>query len=417
MKNIDYLIIGGGIAGVTAAETIRQNDSSGLITIVSEEPEPFYSRVLLPNYLRDEIPLEGLFIRNPKDHKERGIDLLKRSKANKVNTQDEKVYLTNGQELGYKKLLIASGGKPTLLELPGADLTGVTYMRTIEDINQIKRLMQLAKAGVVIGAGFIGLEYAQSFVKKGLKTIYIIRKPYFWSKMASQNLGVLINRILRNNSVELITRAQVIRFLGDGSLRSVRLDNGKSIQAEVAGVGIGTRMDLGYLAGSGVKIDNGVITNEYLECSAPDVWAAGDIAEFFDVLFDKQHRLGNWTNAAAQGKTAGLNMIGGWGSVSKNREKSISVSAYTVSLFGHNLSFIGDVSRDEETEIIERGSISEGKLGCLFLRGRMICGAALINLPADRKPIEELIKYRVKITASRDKLADKDFDLGDLLNS
>ena len=413
MRKVKYLIIGGGIAGTSAAEFIRTEDRSGSVTIIMEEPEVLYSRVLLPHYLRNQVQFERIYLRKVDQYNEKKIDLLKDVRASKIDTQNKIVSLSNGEEIKYKKLLIASGGKVNKLQVPGADIKGVTYLRTINDVREIKNRMINAKNGDVIGSGFIGIEFAQSFVKANLKTTCIIREPYFWSNVVGENIGKLTSKILQKNGVEIVSENGVSEFIGNGSLSEVKLTSGKSIPAEIAGVGIGIHMDLDHLVGSGIKINRGVVTNEYLETDTPDVWAAGDIAQFYDVIFNKHHQMGNWSNAAVQGKVAGSNMVVGWGS--NVREKFVTISAYTINIFDKTFVFMGDPVVDGETEIVERGSSEDGKLGRIHLKDGIITGAALINLSVDRRPIEELIKNRVKITIGRDKLADINFNLNNLL--
>ncbi len=416
MKKVDYLIIGGGIAGTTTAEFIRMNDSSGSITIVMEEPERLYSRVMLPHYLRDKIPFERLYVRKPEQYTEKNIELLKGARANKIDTQNKKVSLSNNEEVEYNKLLIASGGKVNRLKIPGGDLPGVTYLRTIKDVKEVKDLMGKVENGIVIGGGFIGIEYAQSFVHAGLKTTCIIREPYFWGHVVGENSGKLINKILEENGIEVITESEVSEFVGNGSLNSVKLTGGQNLRAEIAGVGVGIHMELTHLKDAGLKINKGVVTNEYLETETQDVWAAGDIAEFYDILFDKYHQMGNWSSAAAQGKVVGPNMATGWGPpAGGGREQFITVSAYTIAIFDGTFTFLGDPVPDEKTELIERGSVDEGKLGRLHVRNDQIVGASLINLPADRSPIAELVKNRVKISVGKDKLSDTTFSLSSLV--
>ena len=401
------------MAGTTSAEFIRMNDPNGSITIVMEEPEILYSRVMLPHYLRDQIPFERLYVRKQEQYDEKNIELSKGTRADKIDTRNKKIYLIGGQEIEYKKLLVASGGKVNKLSVPGGDLKGITYLRTIQDVKEVKELMNIAKGGVVIGGGFIGIEYAQSFVKAKLKTTCIIREPYFWSNVVGENSGRLINKILQTNGVEIITQDQVKEFVGNGSLRLVRTEKGKEIQSEIAGVGVGIHVDLDHLKRSGLNINKGVITDEYLETETQDVWAAGDIAEFYDVIFDKHHQLGNWSNAAAQGKVVGPNMVVGWGG--EGREKFTTVSTYTISIFGGTFSFLGDSVPDPQTELIERGSVEEGKLGRLHIKNGILVGASLINLSSDRNGASALIKGRVKITESKNKLSDINFSLSNLL--
>jgi 3-phenylpropionate/trans-cinnamate dioxygenase ferredoxin reductase subunit len=413
MENIDYLIVGGGVAGTTAAEFIRNGDAQGSITIIMEEPETLYSRVMLPHYLRDLVPFERLYLRKPESYAEKGINLVKGQRASKVDTQNRRVYLTDGQELHYKKLLIATGGKVNKLDIPGKDLPGVTYLRTVKDVKEVRELMGKAKNAVVIGAGFIGIEYAQSFIKAGLSTTAVIREPYFWNRVVGDNSGKFINKILQDNGIKIVSEAETAEFVGDTSLKSVKLKSGQEIAAEIAGVGIGIHMDLDHLKESGLQINKGIVTNEFLESNVTDVWAAGDIAEFQDIVFAKRHQLGNWSNAAAQGKTVGPNMVAGYSSAEK--QPFITVSAYTISIFQTPFTFLGDPVVDETTQVIERGSLEEGKLGRLLVRDDRLVGASLINLPAERMSLEKMIRGKTKITVSSDKLADTHFDLNSLV--
>lgn len=418
MTKKDYLIVGGGIAGTIAAEFIRMNDPAGSITIVMEEPERLYSRVMLPYYLRDKIPFERLYVRNQKHYEEKNIQLLKGIRVGKVNTQNKTISLFDKEEIGYNKLLIASGGKVNRLSIPGNDLNGVTYLRTTSDVKNVKDLMNKAKSGVVIGGGFIGFEYAQSFVHAGLETTCIIIEPYFWNHLVGENSGKLINKILEKNGVEVINNSEVSEFVGDGSLSSVKLKNGREVSADVAGVGVGIHMELSHLKDSGLDINKGVVTNEFLETNTQDVWAAGDIAEFRDVLFDKHHLMGNWSSAAAQGKVVGPNMVAGWSDKSGGkREQFVTVSAYTIPIFDGTFTFLGDSEVSKDTELVERGSIEEGKLVQIHIRHDSVVGASLINSPADRSPISELIKSRKKIGVGIGKLADTNFSLKNLISN
>jgi NAD(P)H-nitrite reductase large subunit len=417
MKKIEYLIIGGGVAGTTAAEFIRMNDASGSITIIEEEPETLYSRVLIPHFLRGETSFERLHIRKQEQYEETNIELLKGVQVGSVDTKNKKVTLSDSQEIGYEKLLIASGTKVNELKVPGGDLDGVCYLRTIEDVKKVSDLIGNVKDGVVVGGGFIGIDFAEIFAKAGLKTTCIIREPYFWNDRVGENSGKLINKILENNGVEVISNSEVSEFVGGGSLESIKLSNGRELTAEIAGIGVGVHADLEYLKNSGIKTGKGVATNEYLETSTINVWAAGDVAEFKDTLFGKHHQLGNWSNAVAQSKVVGGNMVAGWGSSIDNRERFVTVSAYTISIFNGNFTMLGDTSVDSKTELIERGSVREEKLGRLHVRDDRIIGASLINLHKDRSPITKLIENQVKINVSKEKLADINFGLESLLNS
>jgi NAD(P)H-nitrite reductase large subunit len=418
MKQSDYLIIGGGTAGTTAAETIRQKDLEGSVTIISEELEPLYSRILLREFLEDRLPLERLYLRTSEQYEEKRINLIKGVKANRLDTQNKKIYLPSGEEIHYKKLLLASGSKPEHLDTPGSDLEGIYYLRTLADAKKIKNQLAKAKTAVIVGGGFIGLDFVQIFRRVGLPTTCLLRGSHYWSRQVGERIGELINEVLEKNGVKLITKTQACKFIGKDSLEKIVLEGGQEITADIAGVGVGVYPSLGYLGESEIKVNKGVVTNEYLETEAPDVWAAGDIAEFYDLTFSKHHKLGNWSNSTIQGRVAGLNMAAGWGSSGgSNRQQFLTVSSYTMPIFAANLSLVGDTSTDGETEVIERDLATEEGLGCIYLRDGVIVGAVLLNLPADRLTIEGLVKKRVKINSQKKKLADPKFDLNSLLES
>ena len=151
-------------------------------------------------------------------------------------------------------------------------------------------------------------------------------------------------------------------------------------------------------------LKKGVVTNEFLESSVPEIWAAGDVAEFYDPIYKHYHTLGNWSNASAQGRVAGLNMVG-------QKTAFETTSIYSINIFNSNFSVFGDQVVDQSTELIERGSLADGKLGRLLLRDDIIVGASLINLPVDRNVLSNLIKNKVRITAAKSKLSNLTFDL------
>jgi len=404
MKKFDYLIIGGGIAGTSAAEEIRSKDSQGSIAIITDEPYQLYSRVQLPHYLRNEIKKEAIFIRNSKSYQEKNIQLFTSTSVARLNPTEKKVFTSNEKEFSYNKLLIASGGKVNRLNILGNDLEQIVYLRTLEDAIKVKDLMKKSKKAVSIGGGFIGIELAQSFVMNNLETTVVVREKAFWESMVGENIGKLLSQILIRNGVELVTEAEVDEFVGKEKLKKVKLKDGREISADLVGVGIGIKLNTKYLKDSGLKINKGVVTNEFLETSVSGVWAAGDIAEFYDPLFKRYHSLGNWANASLQGRTVGINMAGG-------KIAFETTSMYSINIFDSNFSFLGDPTIDEETQILERGSVAEGKLARILIKDEIITGVSLINMPVERNSFRNLIKNKIKISLYKDKLSDSSFDL------
>ncbi len=408
MQKVDYLIVGGGIAGTTAAETIRSKDPESSITILTEENDRLYSRVLLPHYLRDENSFEAVYLRTPESYLDKKITLETAVRVVKIDLATRQVTTQDNQIWGFGKLLIASGGKVNKLDLPGASLPQIVYLRTLDDAKKVKELIGTSKKAVVIGGGFIGIELAQSFLKAGLETTAIIREDYFWQSVVGENSGKILSKILEENGVKILPQADVLEFIGQDQLEGVKLKDGQVIPADLAGVGIGIHLDLDYLKETNLALKNGVVTNEYLEASEKDVWAAGDAADFYDPIFKRYHHLGNWSNASAQGRVVGANMVG-------SKEAFVTASLYSINIFNHNFSFLGDTHKDEHIEVIERGSVESGSLAQLFLRDDTLVGATVINLPAERNTLGELIKNQVKITVGKEKLTDLQFDLRGLL--
>jgi len=406
VEKVDYLIIGGGIAGTTAAETIRSKDPQTSITILTEESTRLYSRVLLPHYLRNENTLESVFLRKDEDYSEKNINLITKIKVENIDTS-AKTVKAGEQEFTYSKLLIASGGKVNRLKTKGADLPEVLYLRTLEDAQRIKEFINKSREAVVLGGGFIAIELAQSLTANKVKATVVMREKYFWENVVGENSGKLLSNILEKNGVNILPGEEVTEFKGAKTLEGVLLTNGKFLPASIAGVGIGIYLDLNYLEGSNLVIKKGIVTNEFLETSVPDVWAAGDVAEFYDPLSAKYHTLGNWANASSQGRIVGANMAG-------ERTVFETNSMYSINVFGINFSFLGDISL-EEAEIIERGSVEDGKLARLIIRNDSISGASLINLPIERGVVGNLIKNKTKLSQNKEKLADLNFNLTSLL--
>jgi NAD(P)H-nitrite reductase large subunit len=408
MKEVNYLVLGGGIAGTTAAEEIRSKDPTSSITILTEEPNRLYSRVLLPHFLRDENTLDSLFVRKAEAYTQKNIDLVTSTKVTSVDTANKSVTVASGEIYKYQKLLIATGGKLNKLAVPGGELPEITYLRTLEDAKRIREIILKSTQGIVLGGGFIGIEFAQSFIKHNLKTTAIIREKSFWEIVVGENSAKLLSQILVENGVTLIPETQVTEFVGEGNLKAVKTDKGAEIAADIVGVGIGIHMEVSHLQNSGLDINKGILTNEYLETSVPSVWAAGDIAEFYDSVYHRHHQVGNWANSSSQGRIVGLNMAG-------TKTLFETASMYSISVFSNNFSVLGDPTADENTEVIERGSLQDKKIARLLLRDDIIVGASLINLPIDRNQITKLIKNRTKVTPSKEKLADLGFDLGTLV--
>ena len=416
MKSVDFLIIGGGAAGTTAAQVIRSLKPEAAISILSDENYEMYSRVLLPNYIRGEINREQVFLKKPDWYQQNRIELVKNASAQKLLANEKTLVCGNGNTYKYDKSLIATGALPIKLNVPGNDLGNISYMWTINDADKIVTACQEAKEGLIIGGGFIGLEFAHSFKVKGIETTILEGAPYYWGNRLDESSSKVLQNILEANGIRVIVKDQVEKFIAkaDGAVGGLVTKSGQQFDCDLVGIGIGIRSDLSWLAaGSGIKIDGGIVTNEYLETSIPDVYAAGDCVSFYDLIIQAPHIVGTWANATTQGSVVARNMMG---------IKTIfeAVSSYTINFFGASCSFIGMTDENFADEIIDRGSVEAAKMSRIFLKKYgsdiRIVGATVINEPSQVMPLASLIKNKVDIATYKNKVSDIAFDLKSLVS-
>lgn len=411
MKSVDFLIIGGSAAGTTAAEVIRGLSPDASIAIVTEEDHEQYSRVLIPHYIRHKVQREQVFLKKSEWYSEKKIDLIKGVRAEKLEPSKKIVALSNGEEIQYGKLLITVGGYVIGLGVPGADSENVLYMRTIDDADKIIEIASKSKNGVVVGGGFIGLEFASCMKKNGVEDVTIlVREQYFWSGKLDEDSSKVLLAVLEKNGIKILCDEEVEKFEGG----NVMTKSGKSLPFDIVGVGIGIKGNFSWLDGSGIKTGRGILTNEFLETNLPDVYAAGDCAEFFDVIFERQHVLGNWANATSQGSAVGKTLGG---------EKTVyeTASSYSINFFEvGSCSFIGVTDADFADEIISRGSVESGKMTRIFIKTVdgvvRVVGATVINDPMEVAPLTSAIKNRTDVSKYKEKFGNLGFDLREILS-
>ncbi len=384
MESFDCLIIGGGIAGTTAAETYRRNNPNATILILNKEPELLYSRVLLFQLLKHEVTEQQVFMRKEQEYLGKKIQIRTGVTATKIDTVG-KIVTTDKGDFGYQKLLIASGGVPRKLGVPGEELNGIFYWRSIFDSRQIDNYVTGKKTAGVVGGGFIGLELVQAFIKFGLETHFFILEDWFWQNMLGEESGKLLDQVLSRNGVKMLYNVSVDHFEGDGRLERSILKNGQSIATDLCGIGIGIVPETEFV-GEEIKQNKGkIVTDEFLKTSANDVWAAGDITEFWDTNLKMPVNYGTWVNASEQGRIAGENMCG-------NVKAFKLIAAYSAPVFDANLTTVGVVRRDLAQQIEVLGSAAEGSVAEVLISDGKVLGATLVNAQAMRGKITQMIE-------------------------
>ena len=381
-----YIIIGGGIAGTTAAEELRKLDASADITLISEEDHVIYSRVLLPHYVKNKIPRERVFLKKEEWYAAQNIEWLRSEFVTKIDAKNQFVEITNGQEIPYDKLLVANGGAVKLIL---DDVRGVSYFRTLDDADHLVELLKTlpkdAHAGI-FGGGFIACEYLNMFRDFNLPTTIAFRGEHFWSNIFSKEAGELLNRHLRSNGVEVIQEASFESIIGEKEVEGFQTSKGK-IACNILGVGIGIDSRFQFVKDAGIEVRDGIVCNEFLETNMPNIFTAGDVAEFFDARYNRHIRAGNWMNAMTQGRLAAKNMFG-------EHTAFDLVSSYASNALGLEMIFIGDTSRPaaDETKLI--GSVEAGGITELFVRNDQVVGAVLVGRNSDRAALTKLISEK-----------------------
>ncbi|MFZ5862291.1 MAG: NAD(P)/FAD-dependent oxidoreductase [Nitrospirota bacterium] len=406
-RTVEYLIIGGGIAGTTAADTIRKY-SDRSVMLVTEEPHTLYSRVRLPDYLAAQIPRDRVFLKDEAWYRERGIDLTRGCAVRSLSVADQSVRLDDGSAVRYGALLLAMGGAARRLSCAGADWPGVHYLRTIDDADRILASMPAATRAVVVGGGFIGLELARGFSHHGRPTTLVLMEPRFWPAFLDETASAWIDRTLRARGIDVRYSEQLHEIRGAGTNRQAVMASGSVFPCDIMGVGIGISTLHPFVTDAGLAVRKGIVTDEYFRTSVPHVFAAGDIAEFFDLTSGRSNQLGNWSNAMEQGKVAALNMVG-------DATPYRFVGGYVITIFGMPVGLTGDPSMPPGAEVILRGSPDRGSYARLIVRDGVIKGAAVLNAPKDHVTVGQLIKQTIRIDAAREQLADPTFNLKSLL--
>ncbi len=302
MKSYKYLIIGGGLAGDAATKGIREIDADGTIGMLSIEPDPPYMRPNLSKGLWKGRPVEKIWRKT----QERGAELHLNTRAAHIDTKQKLIRDTNNEEYSYDKLLLATGGSPN--HLPSAE-DHIIYFRTFQDYQHLRALTEQGDHFVIIGGSFIGSELAAALTMNGKKVTMLFPENAICENFFPRDLADFLNEYYRQKGVDVITGDTASSVHKDGDIL-VRTGSGRTFKADGVVAGIGIHPNLELAKDAGLKIDHGIVVDEHLQTSLPDIYAAGDVANFFQAALGKRTRVEHENNAVEMGKVAGRNMAG-----------------------------------------------------------------------------------------------------------
>jgi NAD(P)H-nitrite reductase large subunit len=311
---MDYVILGAGPAGVTAAETIRGLDKNGRITLIGGEPEPPYSRMAIPYLLHGAVKEGGTYLRqNPKHYDALNIRYMT-GKVGGIDTKTKRLFMSGADTLPYDKLLIATGASPIIPRVPGANLPGVHSCWTLPDAREILRLADKGAPVVLVGAGFIGSIVLEALHQRGCDLTVVEVAPRMVARMMDETAGGMLGRWCTAKGVHVKTGTKVERITqaagANGATLAVGLSDGTSVPAKLVVLAAGVRSNTSFLVGSGITVGNGIHVDETLQTSVPGVYAAGDCCEGIDISTGKPDMLAIQPVAVEHGRLAGQNMAG-----------------------------------------------------------------------------------------------------------
>ena len=402
-----FLIVGASLAGAKAAETLRAEGFDGRVVLLGDEPQRPYERPpLSKEYLRGEKDFDAAAVHSAGFYDEQQIELRASTVVTGVDPGASEVTLSSGERIGYDRLLVATGAAPRRLSVPGADLDGVHYLRSVTDADTLRHAIGPSSEVVVIGAGWIGAEVAASARQLGATVAMVELAAVPLERVLGPEVGAIYRDLHAEHGVDLHFGVGVDALLGSTAVEAVRLSDGTvlSVTAVVVGVGVTPRVELAEAAGLGV--DNGIVVDEHLQTSAPGVFAAGDVANAFHPRYGTRIRLEHWSAALNQGPVAARNMLG--------KATVYDRTPYFFSdQYDFGMEYRGWAPSFEQ--VVFRGEPASRAFIAFWLRHGRVAAAMNANVWDAGESIEALLQAGRPVTPAR--LADPEVDLADLAAS
>ncbi len=403
MKHI--LIIGNSAAGISAAENIRKKDKSSKITILSSEDYTGYNRCLISYLLAGDIKEDKLIYR-PKDfYSENKIELLLNKKAVKIDPKKNQVVFEDKAKADYDILILANGSSPKFPEIKGIQKNGVFGFRTIADAKSMLELAPIAHTACILGGGLIGLKAAYGLRKRNLDVKVIVKSARILSQVLDKESSEMFASRLIENGIEIIFGSDASEIIGNGEVKAIKLDSGKVIACPLVVVGKGVKPNIELIKESGIKHDEGILVNEYLQTNVPNIYAAGDIAQTYDPILEEPAVNAIWPNAIEQGMIAGENALG------DKKAYPGSVGMNSVQFFGLPVISFGITNPAGQgyEEIVYRDK-TQNVYKKINLKDNIIKGAIFVNRIENIGILLKLAKLKVDVCSVKDDLLRTDFN-------
>ncbi len=399
-----YIIIGNGVAGNAAAESIRKHDKTGKIVIFSKEKYPFYYVPALPDFIAGEKELKGLIIHDLDWYEKNHIDLHLETTIAGIAPAQESVVTEKGERYQYDKLLLATGGTSFIPPIKGAELDGVFTLRALEDAEKIKEFAKRSKQAVLIGGGLLGLEAGNGLRKGGLKIIVVEFFPRLLPRQMDVPGAAILQRQMEGMGFDFYLGAKTKEIRRDARGLHVELEGGESLGADMVLISAGVRPELTLAKSLGLEIDKGVKVDDYMKTGLDKIYAAGDLIEHRGRFY------GIWPAAMEQGKVAGAAMAG------QDVKYEGTVVSNTLKVAGIDLFSAGEIDVEGTLDsVVTKKDEAKSTYRKLVIKENVLVGAILLGNIRGSKEIEYAIKVRKDISALKPELAGEQFDFKRLM--
>jgi 3-phenylpropionate/trans-cinnamate dioxygenase ferredoxin reductase subunit len=399
-----YVIVGASLAGAKAAEELRDRGFDGRVLLIGSEQERPYERPpLSKDYLRGESVREKAYVHEEAFYAGHDVELITGRTATDLDVHGRKIMIDDGQALSYDKLLLTTGAEPRRLSIPGAELEEIHYLRTLADSDALRERLDGGGRVAVVGAGWIGSEVAASAREKGLDVTLIDPLELPNERIFGQEIGSFYRDVHARHGVELALGDGVEAFEGEGRIEAVRTSSGRVIDCDFAAVGIGVAPRVELAADAGLQVDNGIVVDEGLRTSAPNVFAAGDVANAWHPFYEHRIRVEHWANALNQGPAAARAMLDE--PVAYERLPYFFSDQYEV-----GMEYSGYAA--EWDEVVVRGDRDSGEFVAFWLKDTRVLAGMNVNVWDVNDQVQALIRSRQQIDAGA--LADVDTPLGEV---
>jgi 3-phenylpropionate/trans-cinnamate dioxygenase ferredoxin reductase component len=400
-----FVIVGASLAGAKAAETLRDEGFDGRLVLIGGEDERPYERPpLSKDYLRGEVDREAVYVHPEGFYVDHDIELRLGRTAVSLNATGSELALDDGERLRYDRLLITVGAEPRRLSIPGGELDGVLYLRSVEDCDALRGRLDRGGAVVVIGAGWIGAEVAASARQRGLEVTVIEPASVPLERVLGAEAGAIYRDIHVDHGVEMLLGTGVEAFAGDQAVERVRTSDGRELECDFVVVGVGVQPRTALAAQAGLAVDNGVLVDEHLQTSAPGVFAAGDVANAHHPFYGERIRVEHWANALHQGPVAARAMLGQCAVYDR-------VPYFFSDQYDVGMEYAGYARSWDR--VVFRGDPASREFIAFWLTGDHVVAGMNVNVWDVIDSIQRLILERVAVDDQR--LADPDVPLEDLV--